>query len=138
MTFILMGLMLQKAEEMMLLTGKRQNKGFLLVEVMISIAIFSISIVLILSSFVRSIRAMELSEDYFKAGLLLEDKMYEVFNSEIQEGSKDGTFSDFDKRFSWNLDIERIEEDSINEISLEVLWEQGAKKHSLSIVTYEI
>jgi type II secretion system protein I len=131
-----MVLMLQKVEETMSLSRKGQNKGFLLVEVMISIAIFSVCIVLILSSFVMSIRAMELSQDYFKAGLLLEDKMYEVFNSEIEEGSKDGTFSDFDKRFSWNLDIERIEEDSINEISLEVLWEQGSRKHSLSIQTY--
>ncbi len=116
-------------------TGKIE-KGFLLLEVMVSVAILSIALVMILGSFTRSIRTIELSEDYFRAGLLLENKIYELSHSEIEEGSSSGVFSDFDNRFSWNLEIMKMEEGLVRELNLGVSWHQGAKEHDLSIVTY--
>jgi len=121
----------------MSLVGKRTNKGFLLLEVMISVAILSVSLVLILNSFMRSVRAMEFSEDYFRAGLLLEKKLYAVCNVEIVEGSSGSTFSDFNNKFSWDLGVERLEEDSIlHKVDLKVSWNQGTSEHDISILTY--
>ena len=134
-----MALMARKAAEMMLLIGKRKNKGFLLLEVMVSITVLSIGLVLVLSSFMRSIRAIEISEDYFRAGLLLEEKIYEVLNSDIEEGLSEGVFADFGNRFSWNLSIENLEQEgfeNISEVSLEVSWDQRNKRQSIPVSTY--
>lgn len=120
----------------MLQTGRNRDKGFLLMEVMVSIAILSIGFVLILNSFTRSIKALKLSEDYFKAGLLLEEKIYEISNSNLEPGSTNGVFTSPDSRFSWNLDVLEIEEVNLNEVSLEISWNQGNKRHGMSLATY--
>ena len=122
---------------MMLLIGKRKrNKGFLLVEVMVSISILSIGLLLVLNSFFRSIKAVEVSRDYFKAGLLLENKIYELLNKGTEEGVWEGSFDDFNKRFSWNLDVRKIEEGPLNEINLKVSWGGKDKEKDISISTY--
>ena len=122
---------------MMLLIGKRKrNKGFLLVEVMVSISILSIGLLLVLNSFFRSIKAVEVSRDYFKAGLLLENKIYELLNKGTEEGVWEGSFDDFNKRFSWNLDARTIEESPLNESNLKVSWGGKDKEKDISISTY--
>ena len=116
---------------------RRAQYGFTLLEVMLSVTILSISSVLILNSFIKSIRAIELSENYFKAGLLLEEKIYEVHNTDtIEEGVKEGIFSDFGARFSWYLDVATVEEGYLDELNLQVLWNKGNRKYDISLLTY--
>lgn len=123
---------------MMLLIGKRKkSRGFLLVELMVTISILSIGLLFVISSFTRSIRAMALSMDYFKANLLLENKLFELYNTEITEGSSDGEFPDFNKRFSWNLGVTKTE-DLINEVILKVLWKEKNIEQDVSIATLMI
>lgn len=114
---------------------KARNRGFLLLEIMVSAAILSFGLVLIVGSFTRSIRAIQLSEDWFRAGLLLEDKMKDIYNIRPL-ASESGEFPGFDGRFSWKLDAAGSEEGFFDEISLEVFWKQGAKQHSVAIATY--
>lgn len=121
----------------MLLTGKRQkSSGFLLLEIMISVSILSIGALLVLNSFVRPIRAVELSKDYFKAGLLMEGKLLELYNSSIEEGLSRGEFSDFDNRFSWDMDAVRSEDGFCSEVNIRVLWRKKDKEEDLSVSTY--
>ena len=129
--------MVKRAEEMMLLTGKRKNKGFLLLEVMVSVTILSIALVLILNSFMRSVRAVDLSKDYFRAGLLLEEKMFEIYSdTDIEEGISEDIFTGFDNRFSWALNVTKLEEEPLKEVDLKVLWDERNKKQSLPVLTY--
>lgn len=122
---------------MILLTGKKpKNKGFLLLEIMMSVAILSIGLLLVLNSFMRPIRAQELSNDYFKAGLLLEQKMFELYNSDILKGTVNGIFTDFESRFSWDMNAIESEENPFMEVNLEVLWSRQNKEQDLSISTY--
>lgn len=131
-----MALIPKKAAEMILVTGKRKSKGFILLEMMISVTILSIGLVLILSSFARSIRVKEFSEDYFRAGLLLEEKIYELNNTDIEEGLSEGVFDNFGNRFSWNLTVVKSKEEDLAEINLEVSWTKGNKRQSMPIFTY--
>lgn len=124
---------------MMLLAGKRQkDKGFLLFEIMISISILSLGITLILSSFISPIRAIEFSKNYFKAGILLEKKLLEFYNSGIEEGVSMGEFSDFDNKFSWHMDAVRLEKNdfSCKEVKLKVLWRERGREKDLSVSIY--
>jgi len=116
---------------MILLTGKKgKNKGFLLLEMMVSVSILSFGIILILNSFIRPIRAMELSKDYFRAGLLLEQKMFELYNTDVQEGISEGVFSDFNRKFSWDMEMGE------REIDLRVLWKERGEERELAVSTY--
>ena len=119
----------------MLRIGKRA-RGFTLVEVMVSVTILAICFVLILNSFVRSTLATELSDDFFRSTLLFEDKLYEMCNTELDEGFQDGVFSNFGNRFSWRLHVVKLEELPIKETELEISWNQGSKKKSTSALTY--
>ena len=120
----------------MLSTGNKQkNGGFLLLEIMISISVLSIGILLILNSFVSLIRSIELSKDYFKAGLMLEEKVTEVYNSDIEEGLSGGEFSGFDNRFSWDMNVIESEDGSCKEVSLKVFWRERDKEKDLSVST---
>lgn len=120
----------------MSLAGKRQkNKGFLLLEIMMSISILSMGVLLILNSFVKLIKAIELSEDYFRAGLLLEEKLTEVYNGYAKEGLSKGEFKDSSNRFSWELHIVKTEDDPCKEVSLKILWRGKDKEEDLSVST---
>lgn len=119
-----------------MLTGNKQkSRGFLLLEIMISISVLSIGILLILNSFVNLIRSIELSKDYFKAGLMLEEKLTEVYNSDIEEGLSGGEFSGFDNRFSWDMNVIESEDGSCKEVSLKVSWRERGKEKDLSVST---
>jgi len=121
----------------MWLTGKKRQRGngFLLLEIMISVSILSTGLLLILSSFMRPIRATELSGDYFKAGLLLEEKILEVYNSDIKQGASEGVFSSFNNKFSWDLDISGSGDGSCMEVNLKIFWFERDKEKDLSIST---
>ena len=115
----------------MLLTGKNQkNKGFLFLELMISISILSIGVLFILNSFITPMRAMEFSKDYFKAGLLIEQKMFEFYNSDFAQGVSKGVFSDFGNKFSWEIVVNE------KEMDLKILWKEKNKDADLTIATY--
>ncbi|MDP8230506.1 MAG: hypothetical protein P9L93_05330 [Candidatus Gorgyraea atricola] len=76
---------------MILRTGKNK-KGILLLEVLVSTTILSVCFIFIISSFTRSIRAIDLSGDYFRLGLVLEQELYEALDCELKQG-----LPDFDK-----------------------------------------
>ena len=103
---------------------------------MISVSILSFGLLLVLNSFMRPMRAAELSRDYFKAGLLLEEKMFEICNSDITEGSSGGSFSDFNNRFSWELDVVKSVEGPFKQIGLKVLWNEKNKEQDITVSTY--
>lgn len=121
----------------MLRTGKKKrSNGFLLIEIMVSMSILSVGILFILNSFMRSLYAIEISGDYFKAGLLAEEKLFELYNSRPQEGLSEGAFKDFNNKFSWNLETGKAGEDLLNDASLKIQWEQRSKKQEFSVCTY--
>lgn len=101
-----------------------------------SVAILSVGILLALHSFVISLRAIDSSEDYFKAGLLLEEKIYEVGNAERKKGSSAGALSGFGSAFSWRMDVVELEKEMLDEVTLKILWDKRNAQYDLSIMTY--
>jgi prepilin-type N-terminal cleavage/methylation domain-containing protein len=122
---------------MILRIGKRlNNSGFSLLEIMIASVILSTGLIAVLNSFIRPMRAQEISTDYFKAGLLAERKMFEVCNGSPSEGMSNGIFEDFDKRFSWDMDALASEGAPFMEVKLKVIWHSQNKNQDLSVSTY--
>ena len=67
---------------------------------------------------------------------MLEEKLLEICNSDITEGSSGGSFSGFNSSFSWNLDVIKSEENAFKEINLKILWNEKNKEQDIAVSTY--
>ncbi len=114
-----------------------QNKGFLLFEAMVAVAVLSLGITLTLNSFFSIIDAARVSQDYIIASSLIEAKMFQLETGEILETEvQSGDFGEGYKDYSWVLKSKALEDASLNEVTLTVAWERAEKLHDLDVVTY--
>jgi len=130
----------------------RNKKGFLLFEVMVTVAILSLGLTLILRSFTTSLSAARISQNYMLACLLLEEKMWEL--EEEAESTKKittepsrgefATSNEKDKwreRFSWEIACEDLldeerEETSLDKVTVTVAWKEGRRERKVCLPTY--
>ena len=81
----------------------KNNKGFLLLEVIVSIVIITSALLFVTRSYSVSKQAIERSRGLFKTGLLLEEEMFAFEEKgEISEGYKEGEFSE-NKDYLWKI-----------------------------------
>ena len=84
------------------------QRGFTLIEVIVSLAIMGISIVTILQLFAGGLRSIKVSDDYLRAAILAQNKMNELkskFNIFINQ---EGVFEQ-DDRYHWSLSVENYD-----------------------------
>lgn len=130
----------------------KNKKGFLLFEVMVTVAILSLGLTLILRSFTTSLSAARTSQNYMLACLLLEEKMWEL--EEEAESTKKittepsrGEFAasnekdKWKERFSWEIVCEDLqdeegEETSLDKATVNVAWKEGGRKREVHLTTY--
>lgn len=101
--------------------------GFTLIEVIVAIAILSISFVLVMQLFSDGLKAARSSCDYTRAIVLAKDKMDELTESPV---SGSGEFND---GFSWESEVEPYTEDEGSEYKLlklrvKVTWDSLLKR----------
>ena len=131
---------------------KTRNTGFLLFEVMVTVAILSLGLTLILRSFTTSLGAIRTSQNYMLACLLLEEKMWEL--EEEAESTKKittepsrGEFTasngkdKWRERFSWETACEDLldeegEETSLDKVTVTVAWRESRSQKSVWLTTY--
>ena len=112
------------------------KKGFLLLEVLVSVVIISVGLVYIIRSFSISTRAIATSRDYIKAASLMEDKLWELEEArQVARGEDSGYFDD-ERKFTWELKAEEEEESPVNKTELNVSWKRRERGQSISLVTY--
>ncbi len=133
----------------------RPNKSsaFTLIEIMVSIAILSLGLVLILQNFSHSLAVLKTSENYLKTSLLLENKI-----TDIEIAFKEGkdVFSEMDELeegnvlFKLNTRLDAVEckketsseEELIYEdlyrLSATLSWDERKRKNRIPVATYLI
>ncbi|MEA3560865.1 MAG: type II secretion system protein [Candidatus Omnitrophota bacterium] len=129
----------------------RQTKqGFTLVEIMVSMAILSIGLVLILQGFAQSLNILRIAEDNLKATLLAENKMAEAGMSAkeewdvFEEGLKE-KFKFENMKCEWKIQVSPVEwemeetpeaYEDLNEIKASLSWKEGKRKGKVPLMTY--
>lgn len=117
---------------------KDLSKGSLLLEALLTVVILSTSLTFIIQGLTASQRAVVYSTDYIMAGMLLENKLFEL----IQNGSIAAYLSQEEgfpapyERFQYFLETRPWQgEDSqnLNEVILTVSWQKGKKKSQIEI-----
>lgn len=127
---------------------RQAPRGFALLEVMVSVAILSVGLVLVLGSFITAIGALQTSQNRIYAIQLLEEKMAEIEQEALQEGGtepgrSEGEFVLKDRRFDWTLEVAPVEEkedldlsEELNVVRLTVSWLERGSSKDVSVVTY--
>jgi len=115
----------------------KKNEGFLLLELMVGISVLSIGLLLIMDSLMRSMAAVKISEDLFRAGLLLEENIYDAYNADRSEGASEGVLQGGQgTNFCWRTEIKRVEKDSLDEATFNIFSNRKKFGVDLTVVTY--
>lgn len=118
------------------LNCKLNNKAFSLLELIISVAILSIGIVVILQAFAFSARLGGLSCDIISAVFLAEDKIQELEFKEKQNLIREETARDKNGKFAWQYEINLDPDLNLYRLNLDIHWQKLNRKEGLKLNTY--
>lgn len=112
-------------------TGRRD--GFTLLEVLVSLAILSATLILAYRVISGAVLAQERAEGWTRATLLGEAKMRELIAEfpEVQE--TEGSFPAPDDRFAWTLSVRQAMHEDVREVHLAVAWEEGGEHQRIAL-----
>ena len=112
---------------------ERNRKGFTLLEVLVSLAILSATLIMAYQVTSGSIAAGERGEAWTTASLLGEAKLREVTDTfqEVQE--TEGTFPDPDDGYSWRLTVKQALHADAREVYLSVFWETNGVQETITL-----
>ncbi len=83
-------------------------RGFTLIEIIVSLAIMSFSIVTIMQLFSGGLRSIKVSDDYMRAAILAQNKMNELESKFKIFVNQEGVF-ERDDRYHWSLSVENYD-----------------------------
>jgi hypothetical protein len=120
------------------------KSGFLLLEIVITVAVLSLGLVFLSRSFISSLDAAKTSSDYTLSISLLENKLWELEMSEriatffiSEPPSQSGDFGADYEGFSWAYLASPLEANpSLEELNLEVSWVRARRKGKVNLTTY--
>jgi len=109
---------------------------------MLSIAILSISLILILQGFTHSLNILRISQNNLETTLLAEGKMAEIeINAKHSKDifSKDlgGELQSNNIEFKWEIRMAPEEEyEDLNKVLTTISWKEGKRKGAIPLATY--
>lgn len=123
------------------MTFARSKKVFTLVEVIISVAILSIGLAVILQGLANSLNALRISENNLETSFIFGNKMSELEMEREREGELNGwereEFASGRIVFDWDvtfLPVEDIEE--VNKMVAVLSWKEGRRRGEIKVPTY--
>lgn len=120
----------------------RARAGFTLLEVMLAVSILSLGLVAVVRSYITSLRALQISQDFLIADLLLEEKIWQKQEENIRRGGvvPEEEQSEFAPPFdNFNYKISFIEQEDLPTLyksTFTIFWQQGERQQSISYLTY--
>ena len=127
---------------MISVTGR--SRGFTLIEIMISIAILSVGLILVIQGLTQCLSILRISQDNLETSLLAEEKIAEL---EIAAKQEKGTFfketsgetQSGNIEFKWQIRLTPDQEyEDLNEALTTVSWKEGTRKGASVFDTYLI
>lgn len=115
---------------------KKQSKGFLLLEVLVSVTLISVSLIYVVRSLSASTRAVQTGTNFLKSIAFLEEELWNLeAKGCIGRGShKGGDASGED--YGWMAKATPLKDAPLNHVNLKVEWQRRDRKQRISIDTF--
>lgn len=123
----------------MILEKTRNEKGFTLIEILVSLAIIAVALPALMRTFTHASRQQKLSLSQTTALYLLKFQMAQVELEGFPEvGEEEGEFSE-GSRYTWTYTVEEVtdlEIEGLRKVTVTVYWQEEGKEKSMSMTTY--
>ncbi|MEW6605898.1 MAG: prepilin-type N-terminal cleavage/methylation domain-containing protein [bacterium] len=114
----------------------KRNNGFTLIEVIVAITIFAVSVLAILNLFSTTLKSNTQIRHYTIGLILAQSKMAEIKSGlEIESA---GIFEEDDIEYEWSVHTNPTEIKNIEEIRLQVTWKGQKAKKNIELVGYRV
>ncbi len=120
----------------------KNNRGFLMLEVMLSVLIIGSGVVFVIQSYSTSLRGTDISLALIKGCFFLEDKLFELDYKGFRGGISDASASDIvegEPYYRWVVQSSPLEDKTnikISRVDLNVYYKKGSQEKVLSIETF--
>lgn len=115
---------------------KRNNKGFLLIEVLTAVILLGFSVVYLSRAFMNCLNTMQQFANYTAALILAEEKLFNLETiAKESDIIKEGKFSE-NTDFSYRMDVYRLADLKLNQADLDVQWKDGRRSGVVSMSGY--
>ncbi|MDP2904881.1 MAG: prepilin-type N-terminal cleavage/methylation domain-containing protein [Candidatus Omnitrophota bacterium] len=118
----------------------RCNRAFSLLEVIITVAVFSTALVFVLRAFTTVLFGARLSQDMTLACLAAENKLWEIEQAPSTGAAypdKEGAQVIQDREFKWSYELFPSSYALLSELDLAISWRQHAGREAkVDIATY--
>jgi len=113
----------------------KNEKGILLLEVVVAVAVLATGLTMVSSSFTTILRVAETSKDYNTAIALADQVIFEEFEMKVpEEWPSQGDFKE--DPFSWSQSSQDVEGRPLKALQLDVKWRRRNRDYRLKINTY--
>jgi prepilin-type N-terminal cleavage/methylation domain-containing protein len=125
-----------------MISATGRNRGFTLIEIMISIAILSVGLIFVLQGLTQCLSILRISQDNLEASLLAEEKTTEfeiVAKQETGSFSKptSGELQSGNIELTWQIHLTPdTENEDLNEVLTTVHWKEGRRSGTSVFSTY--
>lgn len=118
----------------------RGNAGFTLIEIIVTLAIISLGLPVLLQSFSNAANAQKNAEDKTTSLYLLKTRMAQI---EIQGypdiGQEEGDFGE-NSPYRWRTEVHDVEsedfQDGLRAVTVTITWQERGREKSISMSTY--
>lgn len=111
--------------------------GFTLLEIMIALAVLSISFVVLLGLRNRDIALATYSHHMTEATLLARRQITEISIAGFPDlGESEGDFGEESPGYQWKQEVKQTPFDVVRELVLRVEWKEGDREEGVSFTTY--
>ncbi|MDD5680591.1 MAG: hypothetical protein PHI59_05075 [Candidatus Omnitrophica bacterium] len=116
--------------------ANRHKRGFMLLEVILSVFVVTVGVVFVISSFITSIKAFKASKVYLTALYLVEQKLWEYEEKgKIEEGRTSGKFDDY-KDAEWDIEAKEVDDLPLYETAAAINIKDEDVKRRFKVTTY--
>lgn len=115
---------------------RRQDDGFTLIEILVSLAIMGLVLPIILMAFTNGARSRAISANRTTAAYLLRDRITEMEATGVPEIGDDAGEFEAGSIYTWQSSVASTDIEGLFDVTVTILWQERGEERSFSIRTY--